>query len=100
MKIRRTAALAALATAAALAGCVVVPRSAEVYDPRCRTYVRQVVLETEVIGSIGGCRNDGCLVLLASAGVISAVSLVISGSVAVVGNVASWLERGGQCPAS
>jgi hypothetical protein len=28
-----------------LAGCIVLPRSAEVYDPQCRTYVKQVVLE-------------------------------------------------------
>lgn len=86
------------AAALLLAGCIVVPRTADVYDPQCRTYVRQVVLETEVIGAIGGCRNDGCVVMLASMGVISAASAVVSGSIAVVGNMLYWAERRGQCP--
>ena len=89
-----------LLLAALLAGCVVVPRSAEVYDEHCRTHVKRVVLEAEVIGSIGGCHNEGCLVLLASAGVITAVSAVVSGSVAIAGNIAYWAERRGQCPAA
>lgn len=87
-----------LAAALLLAGCIVVPRTAEVYDPQCRTFVRQVVLETEVVGAIGGCRNDGCVVMLASMGVISAASAVVSGSIAVVGNMLYWAERRGQCP--
>lgn len=88
----------ALLPALLLAGCIVVPRTADVYDPRCKTYVRQMVLETEVIGSIGHCHNDGCAVMLASMGIVSAASAVISGSVAVIGNIVYWAERGGQCP--
>ena len=83
---------------ALLGGCIVVARSADVYDPTCRTAVKQVVLETEVVGAIGGCRNDGCLVMLASMGIVSAASAVVAGSVAIVGNIAYWVERGGQCP--
>jgi len=83
----------------ALAGCIVVPRTADVFDPQCRTYVKQVVLETEVIGTIGGCYNDGCALILASLGIISAASAVISGSVAIVGNIVYWAERRGRCPA-
>ena len=41
-----------LALACLLASCIVVPRTVAVYDPQCRTYVKQVVLETEVIGAI------------------------------------------------
>jgi hypothetical protein len=89
----------ALALGAALGGCIVVARSADVYDPQCRTTVKQVVLETEVVGAIGGCRNDGCAVMLATMGIISAASAVVAGSVAIVGNIAYWVERGGQCPA-
>lgn len=91
--------LAAAPLALALAGCIVVPRTAEVYDPQCRTYVKQVVLETTVIASIGGCHNDGCAVMLATLGVVSAASAVVSGSVAVIGNIVYWAERKGQCPA-
>lgn len=90
---------AALALATTLlAGCVVVPRTADVYDEQCRAYVKQVVLETEVIGAIGHCRGDECVAMLAAAGIIATVSAVISGSVAIVGNIAFWAERRGQCP--
>ena len=82
-----------------LSGCIVVARSADVYDPVCKTTVKQVVLETEVVGAMAPCRNDGCLVVLASMGIISAASAVVAGSVAIVGNIAYWVERGGQCPA-
>lgn len=91
--------LAPAGVALLLAACIVVPRTAEVYDPKCRTFVKQIVLETEVIGAIGGCRNDGCAVMLASMGIVSAASMVISGSVAIIGNVVYWAERQGACPA-
>ena len=81
-----------------LAGCIVVPRSTQVYDPQCRAYVKQVVLEAEVIGAIGHCSNDGCAVMLASMGIVSAASAVVSGSVAVIGNIVYWAERQGRCP--
>lgn len=84
--------------ALALAGCIVVPRTADVYDPHCGTYVRQVVLEAEVVGAIGHCHNDGCAAMLAAMGIISAASAVVSGSVAIAGNIAYWVERRGRCP--
>jgi len=91
-------ALALLVPAALVAACIVVPRTAEVYDPACRAFSKQVVLDVAVLGQIGHCHNDGCLALLVSAGIITAASAVVAGSVAVVGNIAYWLERGGQCP--
>ena len=94
---RAATALAALA-AVLLGGCIVVARTADVYDPTCRTYVKQVVLEAEVIGAIGHCSNDGCAVMLASMGIVSAASAVVSGSVAVIGNIVYWAERQGRCP--
>ena len=94
------AALLAATLPLVLSGCIVVARSADVYDPACKTTVKQVVLETEVVGAMMPCRNDGCLVVLASMGIISAASAVVAGSVAIVGNIAYWVERGGQCPAN
>lgn len=88
-----------LLLALACAGCIVLPRTAHVYDPACRTYVKQVILETTELGHLGGCVNEGCAVMLASMGMVSAASAVVSGSVAVVGNIVYWLERRGQCPA-
>lgn len=90
--------LPTLGAALLLGGCIVVPRATEVYDPGCRTMVRQVVLETAVIGSIAHCHNEGCAAMLASLGIVTAASAVVSGSVALIGNIVYWAERQGQCP--
>lgn len=94
----RPRARAAVLCALLGAGCVVVPRTAEVYDPQCRTFVRQVVLETAVLGTIGHCHNEGCAAVLATLGLVTAASAVVSGSVAIIGNIVYWAERRGQCP--
>lgn len=82
---------------ALLQACVVVPRTDSVYDPDCRILRRQMVLEVQQIGGFGGCSNDGCLTLLVATGVVAAASAVVSGSIAVVGNMVYWVERQGQC---
>jgi hypothetical protein len=87
----------ALALAAALAGCVVVPRTTTTYDPDCGVQTRQMVLDVQQIGYLAGCSNHGCATLLVAAGVVTAASAIVSGSIAVVGNVLYWAERKGQC---
>ncbi len=81
----------------ALAGCIVVPQTREVYDPECRVMTRHITLETAVIGGFQRCSGDGCLALLTAAGAVTAASAVVSGSVALVGSVVYWFERQGQC---
>lgn len=83
--------------AGALAGCVVVPQTREVYDADCRTLKRQVTLEAAVLGGFQSCRGDACAGMLVAAGAVSAASAVISGSIAVVGNVVYWFELQGRC---
>lgn len=83
--------------AALLSACVVVPRTDSVFDPDCQMQRRQMTLEVHQIGAFGGCANDGCVALLVGAGVVVAASAVVSGSIAVVGNVVYWIERQGQC---
>lgn len=56
-----------------------------------------MTLEAYQVASIGGCSNDGCVALLAAAGVVSAASAVVSGSVVVTGNVVYWVEKKGRC---
>jgi len=81
-----------------LQACVVLPQTRDVYDPECRTLTRQVTLEAAYIGGFHACAGDGCLAMLTAAGVVTAASAVISGSIALVGNVVYWLERQGRCP--
>jgi len=87
-----------MSSALVLAACVVVPRTESVFDEQCQVMRKQMVLDVQQVAGLGHCSNDGCLTLLVAAGVITAGSAVVSGSIAVVGNVAYWLERQGQCP--
>ena len=89
--------LATVLTAGALSACIVVPQARDVYDPECQTTTRQVTLETAYIGGFHHCAGDGCVAMLAAAGFVTAASVVVSGSIAVVGNAVYWLERRGRC---
>ena len=91
------AAIASALLAWSLAGCVVVPRTVMHYDPGCRIVAKQMTLDAVQVGYIAGCSNSACLTILGVAGVTAAASTVISGTIAVIGNVVYWLERQGQC---
>ena len=98
--MKLAAPLFAVALAASLSACVMVPRTVVRYDPECHIVARQMTLDAVQIASLGGCSNHGCVTLLAVAGATAAASTVISGSIAIVGNVVYWLERQGQCARS
>lgn len=91
----RTRLLLGACAALVLQACVMVPVTKYRYDEGCRTTVKEMTLEPLQLASIGGCANEGCAALLALAGVTAAASTVVSGSVAIVGNVVYWMERVG-----
>ena len=93
---RAGAALALLA----LGGCIVVPQTQTVYDLECQVHTRQVTLEAAYIGGFHSCAGEGCAAMLAAAGFVTAASVVVSGSIALVGNVVYWIERQGRCQRS
>jgi hypothetical protein len=80
-----------------LSACIVLPRTEIVFDDDCKIQKRQMVLDVHQVGWFGGCANEGCVALLVGAGAVATATAVISGSIAVVGNVVYWLERRGQC---
>jgi hypothetical protein len=80
-----------------LGGCVYLPETTTRYNPDCRIYERKAIMQPHQIGTLMGCRDEGCVVLLVAAGAVTAASAVISGSVVVVGNVVYWLEKQAQC---
>lgn len=86
-----------IAACVLLAACVMVPKTTYRYDAECQVVARHMTLEPVQIAAFGGCSNSGCASLLAVAGVTAAASAVVSGSIAVIGNVVYWLERQGQC---
>ncbi len=97
MSPRRPAACTAALLLPLLAACVVLPVERQTYDPECRTMRREVVLEPAVLGTFQGCGGRECAALLAALGVVTAASVVVSGSVAVIGNAVYWLEHRGRC---
>jgi hypothetical protein len=93
----RWAMLPGLLALVALQACIVVPQTRQVYDPECHMLTRQMTLETAVLGTFQSCAGDACAAMLAAMGAVTAASAVISGSIALVGNVVYWFERQGQC---
>jgi hypothetical protein len=84
-------------SALVLAGCIVVPTTREVYDPECQMVTRHITLETAALGGLQSCAGDGCVAMLTAMGVVTAASVVVSGSIALVGNAVYWMERKGRC---
>jgi hypothetical protein len=80
-----------------LSGCVFLPRTTLVYDPDCHITTRQMRLEPVEIGQLQRCGQAECGAILVAVGAVAAASLVISGSIVIVGNVVEWAEKQGRC---
>jgi hypothetical protein len=80
-------------------GCVIVPVTTASYDPDCRFVTHHMELQPVQLMQLQSCGDRSCeLAVLAALGV-TAVSAVVSGSIAVIGNVAYWAEHRANCPA-
>lgn len=97
MPTHRFPRLLACGAAALVSACVYVPRSTQVYDPVCKTMVDHLVLEGGQVAAIQHCENQGCAALIIGASVVSAATVVISGGIVVVGNMAYWFEHQARC---
>ena len=82
----------------ALAGCVT-PRVVHSYDPQCQIMTRKVELSVEKVQALDACSNHECVAQVLGGAVALATSTVISGSVALVGIAAFWLEKSANCRA-
>jgi len=49
------------------------------------------------VAAIGGCQNQSCLAMILAVGATTAASVIVSGSIVIVGNIAYWLERQATC---
>ena len=87
-----------LCLAPLMQSCMVVPRTVSSYNAKCQIVERRVTLEAQQVGAVASCGNNAeCAGLLGFYGLVAATSAVVSGSVAVVGNVAYWFERRAEC---
>lgn len=89
--------LFALGLCALLQACVYVPRTTQVYDAECKLMVNHMVLEGGQVAEIQSCQNQGCVALVVGASAITAATVIISGTIVVVGNVAYWFEKKARC---
>ncbi len=97
------ATIAVLFASLLTSACVVVPVTAEDYDPECRIATHHLALQTVQLSAMYNCEHAGeahvcAAMVLASAGVFTA-SAIVSGSIMVVGNVAYWTEERAVCMA-
>ena len=82
---------------AAFQGCVYLPTTIEVYDPECQVVAKHMTLQEVQVAGIGGCQNQSCVALILAVGATTAASVIVSGSIVIVGNIAYWLERQSTC---
>lgn len=80
--------------ALALSGCMVVPvlDNDKAASTSCETYTKSMSLKT--VSWQPSCNNEECL---ATVVVIGAGSVLVSGSIVLVGNSVHWLEYQGTC---
>lgn len=93
-----TAAIAALASTLAC-GCVIVPVTTAEYDPDCQLVTHHMQLQAVQLAEINHCSGQGCEMVVIAALGVTAASAIVSGSIAVIGNVAYWAERRAGCVA-
>jgi len=80
-----------------LAGCVYVPENSHSYDEKCNVMRKHKVLKLEQAIPMTNCSNEACALLMASYGLVTAASFVVSGSVVVISNTVYWLEKPSHC---
>ena len=97
MRLRCRAAVVGAGLAGA--GCVIVPVQMEDWDPGCRLVTHHIELQPVVLGQLNACSGQGCEALVLASLGVTAVSAVVSGSIAIIGNVAYWAEHRAGCAA-
>ena len=82
-----------------MSGCVIVPVTTADYDPGCQLVTHHMTLQTVQVAELCHCSGQGCEVVLFAAFGVTAASAIVSGSIAVIGNMAYWAERRAGCVA-
>lgn len=78
--------------------CVYYPKQVQYYDKDCDIESKRLVLDVEAMNGIGNCGGgEGALVCAAALLGVGAVTMIVSGSIVLIGNTAYWLEKQGNC---
>lgn len=84
----------ALTAAALVASGCFVPRQVEYYDADCNIVSRKMVLDNVQTVGVVNCSHRECLAVILG---VAVASMIVSGSIVVVGNTVYWLEKQGRC---
>ncbi|MCO7189053.1 MULTISPECIES: hypothetical protein [unclassified Pseudoalteromonas] len=98
MKTIRTTVSTVLFSLPLLNGCLFAPQEVQYYDPKCKMILKKKTLSSAQMQTVSQCRGEACALILAGSGLVSAASLVVSGTIVVASNTVSWLERTQGCP--
>ena len=93
-----------------ISGCIVLPKTVPPEDRECVLVTKSLTIDfytdsdlideavDEMFDAMASdCREPECLILLAPLITISIGSLIVSGSIVVVGNTIHWMEQQGKC---
>jgi hypothetical protein len=97
MTLRHSSLWVIALVALVLQGCVVVPHTTSTYNPDCQLVSEHMELQPIQIAGMQSCQGNGCAAALAYYGAVAAASVVVSGSIVVVGNAVYWVEEHGRC---
>ncbi|WP_194868587.1 hypothetical protein [Pseudoalteromonas sp. PPB1] len=78
--------------------CMFAPQETQYYDPKCKMMLQKKTLTSTQMHAVSQCRGDACALVLAGFGLVSAASLVVSGTIVIAANTISWLEKVKGCP--
>ncbi len=79
-----------------LSGCVT-PKVVHVYDEKCQVMTRRMELTVEKVEALDACSNAECAAQVLGSAISLTTSVIVSGSIALAGNVAFWLEKSANC---
>ncbi len=86
-------------TAIALTSCAFVPSSSteQPYYFECEMVTKKLMLETTQMGQINDCGDGGIAECLIMTGILGTASLIVSGSIVLIGNTLHWSEYKLRC---
>jgi hypothetical protein len=78
----------------AVTSCAFVPSSSpdQPYYYECDMVTKKLTLETTQMGQLGDCDDGGIAECIIMTGILSTASLIVSGSIVLLGNTLHWSE--------
>lgn len=82
-----------------LVSCVYSPKKVTYYDQKCKIHLNKMELESRPMkmNKMGKCTNEACFINMLIPGIVTAGTVIVSGSIVVTANTVYWLEKSIKC---